>query len=322
MRAIIVEKTGGPEVLTLVERPDPVPGEGELLVRVQAAGVNYVDTYQRTGLYPRDLPFVPGNEGAGVVTSVGPGVSAVAVGDLVAWATGDGSYAERVVIPATQVVRVPEGVSAELAAAVLLQGLTAHFLTRDTYRLTAGSRCLIHAAAGGVGRLAVQLAKSEGAEVFATVGSPEKVEIARSAGADHVIDYRTEDFGAAVEAIAGPRALDVVYDGVGRATFSRGLDMLRPRGTMVTFGNASGPVEPVAPLTLMIKGSLYLTRPTLGDYVATAAELRARTADVLGRVAGGTLEVRIDATFSLAEAAQAHRRLESRMTTGKLLLVP
>ncbi|MGZ4602748.1 MAG: quinone oxidoreductase family protein [Kineosporiaceae bacterium] len=322
MRAIIVEKTGGPEVLTLSEQPDRVAGQGGLLVRVEAAGVNYMDVYERNGLYPRELPFVPGIEGAGSVVSVGPGVDDFAAGDVVAWATGAGSYSELVIIPAARAVPVPEGVSAELAAAVLLQGLTAHFLTHDTYRLTPGSRCLVHAAAGGVGRLLVQLAKGLGAEVYATVGSREKAEIAASAGADHVVDYRAEDFGAAVEAIAGEHALDVIYDGVGRATFSRGLDLLRPRGMMVTFGNASGPVDPVAPLTLMIKGSLFLTRPTLGHYVATTADLRARAADILGRVARGALDVRIDARLPLAEAAEAHRRIESRQTTGKLLLKP
>ncbi len=317
-----MEKTGGPEVLTLSEQPDRVAGQGGLLVRVEAAGVNYMDVYERNGLYPRELPFVPGIEGAGTVVSVGPGVDDFAAGDVVAWATGAGSYSELVIIPAARAVPVPEGVSAELAAAVLLQGLTAHFLTHDTYRLTPGSRCLVHAAAGGVGRLLVQLAKGLGAEVYATVGSREKAEIAASAGADHVVDYRAEDFGAAVEAIAGEHALDVVYDGVGRATFSRGLDLLRPRGMMVTFGNASGPVDPVAPLTLMIRGSLFLTRPTLGHYVATTADLRARAADILGRVARGALDVRIDARLPLAEAAEAHRRIESRQTTGKLLLKP
>ena len=317
-----MEQTGGPEVLTLSEQPDRVAGQGGLLVRVEAAGVNYMDVYERNGLYPRALPFVPGGEAAGTVVSVGPGVDDFAVGDVVAWATGAGSYAELVIIPAARAVPVPEGVSGELAAAVLLQGLTAHFLTHDTYRLTPGSRCLVHAAAGGVGRLLVQLAKSLGAEVYATVGSPEKAEIAASAGADHVVDYPAEDFATAVEAIAGEHALDVVYDGVGRATFSRGLDLLRPRGMMVTFGNASGPVDPVAPLTLMIKGSLFLTRPTLGHYVATTAELRARAADIFGRVARGALDVRIDATLPLAEAAEAHRRIESRQTMGKLLLKP
>jgi NADPH2:quinone reductase len=322
VRVIIVERTGGPEVLTPMERPAAEPGPGDLLVRVEAAGVNFMDVYQRTGLYPKQHPFVPGAEGAGSVVEVGPDVEEFRPGDLVAWADVGESYADLARVPAARAVRVPAGVPAELAAAVLLQGLTAHFLTHDTYRLTPGARCLIHAAAGGVGLLAVQLAKRLGAEVFATAGSDEKAEIARSAGADHVVNYRDEDFGAAVEAIAGEHALDVVYDGVGKATFGRGLDLLRLRGTMVTFGNASGPPDPVPPLTLMSKGSLFLTRPTLGHYVVTTPELRDRAADVLGWVADGTLDVRIGGRLPLAEAAEAHRMLESRSTTGKLLLIP
>jgi NADPH:quinone reductase len=322
VRAISVQRTGGPEVLTVVEQPPPEPGPGDILVRVATAGVNFIDTYHRTGLYPKPLPFVPGVEGAGTVVALGTDVPDVAAGDVVAWCDAAESYAEVVRVPAGRAVPVPDGVEAEVAAAAVLQGLTAHFLTHDTYPLHAGDRCLIHAAAGGVGRLLVQLAKGRGAEVFATVGSPEKAELARAAGADHVVDYRAQDFGDAVEAIAGPRALDVVYDGVGRATFARGLDLLRPRGTMVTFGNASGPVDPVAPLTLMQKGSLFLTRPTLHDYVATTQDLRARAADLFGAIAAGGLDVRIGARLPLDDAAEAHRLLESRTTTGKLLLIP
>jgi NADPH:quinone reductase len=322
VQAIIVEQTGGPEVLSPGERPDPEPEAGDLLVRVEAAGVNFMDIYQRTGLYERQPPFVLGAEGAGSVVRVGPDVDDLRPGDLVAWADSGESYAELARVPRARAVRVPDGVPAEVAAAALLQGLTAHYLTHDTYRLTPGSRCLVHAAAGGVGLLAVQMAKKLGAEVFATAGSAEKVAIARGAGADHVVNYRDQDFGAAVEEIAGPHALDVVYDGVGMATFDRGLDLLRPRGTMVTFGNASGPPDPVSPLTLMAKGSLFLTRPTLRDYVATTAELRDRAADVLDWVAAGTLDVRIGGRLPLAEAAEAHRLLESRSTTGKLLLIP
>jgi NADPH:quinone reductase len=318
-----VEQTGGPDVLAVADRPDPEPGPGDLVVRVAAAGVNFIDTYHRGGLYPVPLPFVPGGEGAGTVVAVGDQVRGVSVGDVVAWSDGSsGSYAELVRVPADRAVPVPAGMPPELAAAALLQGMTAHFLTHDTYLLNDGDRCLVHAAAGGVGRLVVQLAKARGAEVFATASSPEKLDLARSAGADHLIDYRAEDFGDAVEAIAGPRALDVVYDGVGQATFARGLDLLRPRGMMVTFGNASGPVDPVAPLTLMRKGSLFLTRPTLHDYVATTQELRARAANVLGAVAAGSLEVRIGARLPLAEAGEAHRLLEARTTSGKLLLIP
>jgi NADPH2:quinone reductase len=322
VRAIIVERTGGPEVLTTGERPDPEPGAGDLLVRVEAAGVNFMDVYERTGLYPRQTPFVLGAVGAGSVVRVGADVEDFRPGDLVAWADGGESYAELARVPAARAVRVPRDVPADVAAAVLLQGLTAHFLTHDTYRLTPGSRCLIHAAAGGVGLLAVQMARMLGAEVFATAGSDEKVRIARGAGADHVVNYRDQDFAAAVRAIAGDHGLDVVYDGVGKATFDRGLDLLRPRGTMVTFGNASGPVDPVAPLTLAAKGSLYLTRPRLRHFVATTAELRDRAADVLGWVAAGRLDVRIGGRLPLAEAAEAHQLLESRSTTGKLLLTP
>jgi NADPH2:quinone reductase len=319
MRAITVERTGGPEVLTASDVPDPKPGPGELLVRVEAAGLNFIDTYHRGGLYPVELPFVPGEEGAGRVVE---GSDGFAVGDLVAWSDVSGTYADLVRVPAARAVPVPAGVSAEVAAAVLLQGMTAHFLTHDTYPLQDTHHCLVHAAAGGVGLLLVQMAKELGATVFATAGSPEKAELARGAGADHVVLYRDEDFGGAIEAIAGPRPLDVVYDGVGQATFARGLDLLRPRGMMVTFGNASGPVEPVAPLTLMQKGSLFLTRPTLRHYVATTGELRARAAEVLGAVARGTLDVRIGARVPLAEAARAHEMLEARATTGKVLLVP
>jgi NADPH2:quinone reductase len=323
VRAISVERTGGPEVLTWGELPDPEPGDGELLVRLGAAGVNFIDTYHREGLYPRELPFVLGVEGAGRVEAVGSGAETFRPGDTVAWADGSsGSYAELVRVPAARAVPVPADIQPPVAAAALLQGITAHFLSHDTYRLGRGSRCLVHAAAGGVGLLLVQLAKAAGAQVFATVGSPDKAELARGAGADHVILYRDEDFAAAVERVAGPRPLDVVYDGVGRATFERGLDLLRPRGMMITFGNASGPVDPVSPLTLMNQGSLFLTRPTMRHYVATTDELRERAAAVLGAVAAGELDVRIGATLPLAEAARAHELLEGRGTTGKVLLLP
>ena len=322
MRAITIDSTGGPDVLTLADLPEPEPGPADLLVRVEAAGVNFIDTYHRSGLYPVDLPFVPGQEGAGRVVAAGPGVTGFTPGDLVAWSDVAGSYAELARVPAARAVPVPDGVRAEQAAAVLLQGMTAHFLTHDTYPLRPGHRCLVHAAAGGVGLLLVQLAKDAGAQVFATAGSAEKAELARAAGADHVVLYREEDFGDVIEAIAGPRPLDVVFDGVGRATFARGLDLLRPRGTMVTFGNASGAVDPVAPLTLMAKGSLSLTRPTLHDYVATTDELRARAGAVLGLVAAGALAVRVGERLPLAQARQAHELLEGRGTTGKILLLP
>ncbi len=322
MRAVRITRTGGPEVLEVGDIDAPVAGEGQVLVDVAAAGVNFIDTYVRTGLYPSALPAVLGQEGAGTVTDVGPGVADLGVGDRVAWCDGGVSYAERAVIRAARAVRLPDGVDVETAAAVMLQGLTAHYLVTDTHRLSRGERCLVHAGAGGVGLLLIQLAKRAGAEVFTTVGGPEKAGLARGAGADHVVDYRREDFGEAVERIAGPKALDVVYDGVGKETFLRGLDVLRPRGLMVTFGNASGPPDPVPPLLLSQKGSLFLTRPTLGHYVATTQELRARAEAVLGLVASGDLDVRVGARLPLAQARAAHELLEGRRTTGKVLLVP
>ncbi|HET9658244.1 MAG TPA: quinone oxidoreductase [Kineosporiaceae bacterium] len=322
MQAIRVSRQGGPGVLEVAEVDEPAAGDGQVVVDVAAAGVNFIDTYQRSGLYQVPLPLVPGLEGAGTVREVGPGVSGLRPGDRVAWCDAPGSYARRAALPAARLVAVPEGLDLRLAAAVMLQGLTAHYLTRDTFPLRAGHRCLVHAGAGGVGLLLIQLAKRAGAEVFTTVGSPQKAELARAAGADHVIAYRDQDFGDAVEAIAGPKPLDVVYDGVGRTTFDRGLELLRTRGMMVTFGNASGPVDPVSPLRLSQLGSLFLTRPTLFHYVADPRELRERAADVLGLVAGGELEVRIGTELPLTEAGQAHHLLESRQTTGKVLLLP
>ncbi|MEZ5412549.1 MAG: quinone oxidoreductase [Acidimicrobiales bacterium] len=322
MHAIQVTEHGGPDVLHWVEVPDPEPGDGQLLVELEAAGLNFIDTYMRSGLYPRPLPMIPGNEGAGTVVAVGAGVEGFTVGDRVAWTGVLGSYATRVVVPAAQALAVPDGLTAEQAAAVTLQGMTAHFLACDTFPLAAGHRCLIQAGAGGVGLLLIQMAKMRGAEVFTTVGSPDKADLARQAGADHVILYRDEDFGDAVERIAGPRPLDVVYDGVGQQTFERGLQILKPRGLMVTYGNASGAVEPMPPLRLMQGGSLFLTRPTLGDYTATRADLEARAADVFGWAATGRLSVRIGARIPLRDAAEAHRLLEGRDTTGKVLLMP
>ncbi len=322
MQAIRVTTAGGPEVLRVTDVPEPHPGDGEVVVDVAAAGVNFIDTYQRSGLYPNPLPFVPGLEGAGTVRSVGPGVQEVAVGDRVAWCDVLGSYAGMVALPVSRVVPIPTGVDLDVAAASMLQGLTAHYLTRDTFPLRAGHRCLIQAGAGGVGLLLIQLAKLAGAEVFTTVGDAGKAELARDAGADHVILYREEDFGDAVERIAGPQALDVVYDGVGQATFDRGLEVLRPRGTMVTFGNASGPVEPVSPLRLSQLGSLFLTRPTLAHHVVSTQELRERSAAVLGEVAAGRLRIRIGLRLPLEASSEAHRLLEGRGTTGKVLLLP
>jgi NADPH:quinone reductase len=320
VHAIQIDRTGGPEVLRWTELDDPAPGAGEVVVAVEAAGVNFIDVYRRSGLYPSPLPSILGSEVAGRVVAVGAGVTDVAAGDRVATADAAGGYAELARVEADRVVPLPEGLPAEPAAAAMLQGMTAHYLVTDTFPLRAGQRCVVHAAAGGVGLLLVQLAKEFGAEVFATVGSAAKVELARRAGADHVIVTSEQDFRAEIERLAGPKAIDVVYDGVGRDTFEPGLDLLRRRGMMVTFGNASGPVDPISPLALSTRGSLFLTRPTLSDYVAGPQELRVRAAEVLTRIAAGTLDVHIGARFPLAQAAQAHRLLASRGSTGKILL--
>jgi NADPH2:quinone reductase len=321
MRAIRVETHGGPEVLRLADLPDPTPGPGELLVRVEAAGLNFIDVYHRTGLYPNPLPFTPGLEGAGVVDVVGPGESAFSEGDRVAWTQVLGSYTESLLVPVDKAVAVPPGVQTRDAAAVMLQGLTAHYLSRSTFPLGSGDTCLVHAAAGGVGLLLVQMAKQRGARVLGTVSTAEKAALAREAGADEVILYTNEDFVEAVKRLTGGRGVDVVYDGVGKATAEKGLDCLAPRGMMVFFGNASGPVAPIDPLVLSQKGSLFLTRPVLFHHIADRASLEGRSTDVLTAVADGTLDVRVGATFPLAEAAEAHRALEGRRTTGKVLLL-
>ncbi|WP_420623307.1 quinone oxidoreductase family protein [Candidatus Poriferisodalis sp.] len=322
MRAIRVTEPGGPEALVWTEVDDPVAEAGTLVVDIDAAGVNFIDTYHRSGLYPMPLPFIAGVEGAGIVAEVGEGVEGLAVGDRVAWTSSIGSYAQRAQVPARVAVVLPDGVSTELGAATMLQGMTAHFLACSTFPLESGHRCLIHAGAGGVGLLLIQIAKMRGAEVFTTVGTQDKAELATGAGADHVINYRDEDFGDAVERIAGPRPLDVIYDGVGADTFDRGLEVLRPRGTMATFGNASGPVPPMAPLRLSTGGSLFLTRPTLADHTATRDELEGRANDLFGWIAEGRLDVRIGARFPLADARSAHEALQGRATTGKVLLIP
>jgi NADPH:quinone reductase len=323
MWGIQIDEHGGPEVLEWRELPDPVAGAGQVVVELGAAGLNYIDTYQRSGLYEVPLPYVLGLEGAGTVVEIGAGVDHLTVGDRVAWATCPGSYAERVAVPAAQVMRVPDGIGWDVAAAIPLQGMTAHFLAVDTYPLAEGDRCLIHAGAGGVGLLLIQIAKRCGAEVFTTVGSPAKAELAAEAGADHTILYNDVDFVEAVREIAGEeRPLDVVYDGVGRTVFRPSLSLLRRRGTMVTFGNASGPVEPISPLELSANGSLYLTRPTLFHHATTPAEIEGRAADLFGWVGDGTVTVRIGARYPLRDAADAHRALEGRSTTGKVVLEP
>ncbi|MCG6926493.1 MAG: quinone oxidoreductase [Acidobacteria bacterium] len=322
MKAIRVEAHGGPEVLELAELPDPTPGPGELLVRVEAAGLNFIDVYHRTGLYPNPLPLTPGLEGAGVVTGVGEDVSAFREGDRVCWTQALGSYAEAALIPQDQAIAVPLEVETRDAAAVMLQGLTAHYLSQSTYPLEDGDRCLIHAAAGGVGLLLVQMARAAGARVIGTVSTEEKAALAREAGADEVILYGKEDFVEEVRRLTDGKGVNVVYDGVGKATAEKSLDCLAPRGMMVLFGNASGPAGSIDPLVLSQKGSLFLTRPVLFHYIPDRVSLERRSTDVLNGVATGELQVRIGATFPLADAAEAHRALEGRETTGKVLLLP
>ncbi len=317
--AIQVRNPGSYDVLEWIEVDEPVASPGNVVVDVHAAGVNFIDTYHRSGLYKLPLPFRLGSEGSGTVAEIGDGVDNLAVGDRIAWVGAPGSYATRLSVPASIAMRVPDEMDLSHAAATPLQGMTAHYLVTSTYPLGEGDRCLIHAAAGGTGRLMVQMAKLRGAEVVATVGTDEKAELARSAGADHVINYSTTDLIEGVEKAVGKNAIDVVYDGVGAATFDAGLELLRPRGTMATFGNASGPVPAITPLTLMPK-SLFLTRPKLGDYIPTTEARDDRWNEITGWARNGLLEVRVGHTFSLADAGEAHRALESRATTGKILL--
>jgi NADPH2:quinone reductase len=314
MKAVFVEQPGGVENLKYADLPKPSPGPGHALVKIVASGVNYIDIYFRKGVYPAPPPIVLGNEGAGTVESIGPEVKNVAPGDRVAYAMARGSYAEYAVVPAWQLVKIPASLDFETAAAAMLQGMTAHYLTHSTYPLKPGDSCLIHAAAGGTGRLIVQMAKMLGAHVIGTVGDEEKGKQAKDCGADEVIIYTKEDFAAKA------KGMHVVYDSVGQSTFMKSLDCLRPRGMMVSFGNASGPVENIAPLILSQKGSLYLTRPSLANYASTIEELDWRANDVLNWIAQGKLKLHIHMVYPLADAAQAQRDLEGRKTTGKLLL--
>jgi NADPH2:quinone reductase len=314
MKAVFVEQPGGVENLKFADLPKPSPGPGEALVKIAASGVNYIDIYFRKGVYPATPPIVLGSEGAGTVESVGPDVKNVAVGDRVAYAMARGSYAEYAVVPAWQLVKIPASVDFDTAAAAMLQGMTAHYLTHSTYPLKPGDSCLVHAAAGGTGSLIVQMAKMLGARVIGTVGDEEKAKQAKAAGADEVVIYAKDDFTAIA------KGMHVVYDSVGQSTFMQSLDCLRPRGMMVSFGNSSGPVANFAPLILSQKGSLFLTRPTLASYSATPEELDWRANDVLSWIGQGKLKLHIYKTYPLAEAAQAHRDLEGRKTTGKLLL--
>ena len=324
MKAIRVARLGGPEVLEYADVPAPEPKAGEALVRQTACGVNYIDVYFRTGMYKRELPFIDGREGAGVVEAVGDGVTELKAGDRVAYAQTPnmGGYAELNAVPARELVPVPEGVNDHDACAVMLQGMTAHYLVHDTFPLRAGNVALVHAAAGGVGSTLVQLAKLAGATVIATVGTDEKAQLARGYGADHVIVYANEDFAEATRKFVGEKSVDVVYDSVGKDTWERSLSLLRPRGMLVLYGASSGAVPPIDPQKLSAQGSVFLTRPTLVDYIRTRDELLGRTSDLYETIRSGKLNVRIGQTYPLAEAAQAHRDLEARKTTGKLLLIP
>jgi NADPH2:quinone reductase len=322
MKIIHVKELGGPEKMQLVEVPTPQPGPKQALVRVAAIGVNFIDVYFRMGHYKADFPVVLGNEGAGTVEAVGPEVAEVAVGDRVAWTMSRGSYAQYAVVPTAMLVKLPDHIDFRSAAAVMLQGMTAHYLVHSTYALKSGETCLVHAAAGGAGGLIVQMAKMLGARVFGTVSTEEKARIAREAGADEAILYTQQDFEAEVKRLSAGRGVDVVYDSVAKTTFEKSLNSLRPRGMLALFGQSSGPVPPFDPNILNGKGSLFLTRPSLGHYLLTREELLWRAGDVLNWVASGKLKVRIDRTYPLAEAAAAHRDLEGRKTAGKLILIP
>jgi len=322
VKAIRVHSPGGPEALRYEDVPQPSPAAGDVLVKVEAAGVNYIDVYQRTGMYKVATPFTLGQEAAGVVTAVGPGVSDPKPGDRVAYTSILGAYAEYAVVPADRVVVLPDGVTTRQAAAAMVQGMTAHYLACTTYPLKAGDTCLVHAAAGGVGLLLCQIASRRGARVIGTVSTREKAALARDAGARDVILYTEQDFEAEAKRLTNGLGLQVVYDSVGKTTFEKGLNCLARRGMMVLYGQSSGPVGSFDPQVLNQKGSLFLTRPTIAHYIETRAELMARAGEVLAWVKSGTLKLRIEHEFSLAEAAEAHRALEARKTTGKLLLIP
>jgi NADPH2:quinone reductase len=322
MKAIQVKQCGGPDQMQLVEIPTPAPGPKQALIKIAASGVNFIDVYFRTGLYKADPPIVLGMEAAGVVEAAGPDVSEVAKGDRVAYAMTRGSYAEYAVVPSWQLVKLPDSLDLNAAAAAMLQGMTAHYLTHSTFPLKAGDTALVHAAAGGAGALIAQMAKMRGARVFGTVSTEAKARLAREAGADEAILYTQQDFEAEVKRLTHGRGVDVIYDSVGASTFLKGLNCIRPRGMMALFGQSSGPVPPFDPGILNAKGSLFLTRPSLAHHCATRDELLWRAADVLQWVASGKLQLRIERSYPLAEAAQAHRDLESRKTAGKLLLIP
>jgi NADPH:quinone reductase len=322
MKAIQIQQTGGPEVLTLVDLPVPAPRPGEVLVKIHASGVNFIDIYYREGRYKTDLPFIDGQEAAGVVEAVGEGVAEFKPGDAVAWCHVMGTYAEYAVVPSAMLIHVPHNLDLKLAAAVLLQGMTAHYLSHSTFPLKRGDTALIHAAAGGTGLLLTQMASQIGARVIATVSTEEKAALAREAGASDIILYTQSDFEAETKKLTAGRGVDVVYDSVGKTTFEKSLNTLRPRGMMVLFGGASGPVPPFDLIGLSTKGSLFITRPTLKHYVLTRDDLLARAESVFAATAAGTLKVRTEYTYPLSEVRQAHLDLQSRKTTGKLLLIP
>lgn len=322
MKAIRVEKYGGPEVLVYTDVEKPSPKAQEALVKIEAIGVNFIDVYHRTGLYPMPLPFTPGSEAAGAVEAVGPEVSDFQVGDRVAYAMSPGAYEEYAAVPTSKLVKLPDNVDARRAAAAMLQGMTAHYLVTSTYPLKKGNTALVHAAAGGVGLLLIQMAKLTGARIFGTVSTEEKARLAREAGADEVIIYTEHDFQEEVKRLTEGRGVQVVYDSVGKTTFMQSLDSLAPRGLLALFGQSSGPVPPFDAALLAQKGSLFLTRPSLAQYTATREELLWRAGEVLTWINEGKVKLRIGKIFPLAEAAEAHRQLEGRATTGKVLLIP
>jgi len=322
MKAVRVHKYGGPEVLTLEEIPVPEPKAGEARVKIEAIGVNYIDVYQRTGLYPLQTPFTLGTEGAGIVDAVGPNVTEVKKGERVGYAMIPGSYAEYAIVPAARLVPIPPNIDARSAAALMLQGMTAHYLTHSTYPLKKGETALLHAAAGGVGLLLIQILKQLGATVIGTVSTEAKAKLAKEMGADHLILYTQSDFLAEVKRLTDGHGVNVVYDSVGQTTFDKSLDCLRPRGYLVLFGQSSGPVPPFDPGKLAAKGSLFLTRPSLAHYTLDRAELLQRANDLFTWTASGKLKLRMEKTFRMAEAAEAHRQLEGRKTTGKVILLP
>lgn len=322
MQAIQILTTGSADVLTLRDLPTPAPAPGEALIRIEASGVNFIDTYFREGRYPAQLPYTLGQEAAGTVVSVASDVTTVRAGDRVAWCGVPGTYAQLAIAPANHLIPIPDGVTSQQATAAILQGMTAHYLSHSTYPIQPGDEVLIHAGAGGTGLLLIQMAKARGARVFTTVSTDEKAELVRAVGADEIILYTQEDFVAKIKKLASPPGLAAVYDSVGKSTFEKSLEVLRPRGMMVLFGGSSGAVPPFDLIRLSTMGSLYVTRPTLKDYIATRADLEARAADVFNAVADGTLKLRLEYSYPLADAAHAHRDLESRKTTGKLLLIP